>query len=1146
MGRGEQRESKRGSLRGWRRIALAWVLLCALATTAWAETPIPEFPGARGVAVAAVEDRFDALREFLDGFESKVGAEYTVCMVALSDPRDRPGRDYSDSAIAYVDDVFDAWAGRLDPKRHVLIVLAIENRGVAAHTGLDWVELGLERGQIKRVIDGSTFAQAARAGDYGEATIRLIRAIDRDLELRRGQIALLRSQLENRAEELRVQAKEIGLAADVIATRAVRRTHVETVGSVRARLPEYQAELESIGPTLDRGDFPTVRDTLTRLQAALLTELQLLGSVGQELDAIAAASRRYPARLAEVVGALDAFESEAAAASLENASVHDLRRSAAGSVAAAEAAHAEALPIRALDFLDAADRTVAQGRERLSQAIERRRFLEEELPLWLLGAAVLLLALILGILRWLHVSRRRVAEASIEEWTRKLTRGGTRLVALKDEHPYLFGRAAEEHEYTGETERVFEQMAERVDGLFLDYSAAMAQLERARANVARTAYFASKPLVQAQEQLTTDEVEVGRELLDDLSLFGPDALVHTISAAELMDRLGERYADTRKAVHEFEDCLTSTPERVRGLRRPLADLATALAALEDGGDPCPPLSERHSELVSRTDAARDGCATDPYGVAPTLPQLTDDVDTAKTSAQELVAARDAVVLAVEESLPAAEARIAALRKDEGLFVEEPGFEPAVTAHAIRGARGVVRKSVAEADADEARRVADDAQALADGLIRLVEATLTSREETPDRLDSVVTDLATLVARVPAAREHLAALRAVHADSALRPALDNIEEVEAAAADTRNAVVAAREHLSPDRQHYLAAAEIARRARAFVVAIADLLDEIAEKDAELAQARAAAERDAETAATNLARAREVLTAEHRIAPPDLDTELEECGRALDEVRAAMAAERPDWLVTATDAHAVAQWSAALAEQSENLRKTYEATLRALDHAANLDEEVGRLLAGSSEDRAHANRRHEQGRAALERARDARDAAVPEWYGVHASAEAAIDLFRESRGAAEHDFQLAAEARRSIRRAERAISSADRSYGEGVSADLSDAERLTRAAGAALRGREYEVAIDRARDAIREAEDAESEAVSEASRRLRARRRAARAAAAAAARRRSSSSSSFGSSSFGSSSFGGGSFSGGSSFGSSSGGSSFGSSSGGSSW
>ncbi|MHC4831706.1 MAG: TPM domain-containing protein, partial [Planctomycetota bacterium] len=142
-----------------------------------------------------MSDTFSSLRTFLKGYRSQSGASYRVCIVAYSDARNRQGRQYSGSTVGYVDQVFESWRPRLDPKHHVVIAIAIKNRGIAIHPGSLWAGLGFEMSSITQVIDRSAFGSYARSGDYASALRKLIEAVDLHL-------ALLANQERRRQEKL--------------------------------------------------------------------------------------------------------------------------------------------------------------------------------------------------------------------------------------------------------------------------------------------------------------------------------------------------------------------------------------------------------------------------------------------------------------------------------------------------------------------------------------------------------------------------------------------------------------------------------------------------------------------------------------------------------------------------------------------------------------------------------------------------------------------------------------------------------------------------------------------------------------------------------------------------------------------------------
>ncbi|MCP3959046.1 MAG: hypothetical protein GY719_14440 [bacterium] len=168
-------------------LAVGALLLASLASgEAGAQRwdPFPRLPGGEHLAVGEGLDSssYDNLRTCLRRFDSGAGASYYAAIVEVTSPDGSPSPNRSD-ATAYSDALHDAWrpGGRLDPETHVLMVLSLRNRAIALHPGTRWYAAGFQGDTITRTIDGSSFGDYARTGDYGLALCDLALAIDRRL-----------------------------------------------------------------------------------------------------------------------------------------------------------------------------------------------------------------------------------------------------------------------------------------------------------------------------------------------------------------------------------------------------------------------------------------------------------------------------------------------------------------------------------------------------------------------------------------------------------------------------------------------------------------------------------------------------------------------------------------------------------------------------------------------------------------------------------------------------------------------------------------------------------------------------------------------------------------------------------------------------
>ncbi|MCO5169921.1 MAG: hypothetical protein M9894_26585 [Planctomycetes bacterium] len=1119
-----------------RRLLLVAVLL-ALPAAARAQTAIPPFPADR-VAVAGTADAFDPLRAFLRDFRSAVGAEYHVCVVARSAPQ--PGPERSATAVEYVDRVWEAWVPQgLDPARGVVVLLALENRGVAVHPGSRWATLGFERGTITQVIDRSPFAQHARAGDHAGAVERLIQAIDLHLGLREADRAKTSQEAQRRLAEAR-----------------------DRLARARARVDGLPYEHGPAARELDRADAALRRAAAAQAAgdpagavAAAQEAVRRVEEALAEVDARERVRRDAPAALKGALAALARAEAEVAAAPVVGPGV-------AGRLAVARRDLDQAEQRLASDDPRGVDATIARAADQVAgaeaeqaRALAAHRFRTRTVPALAAGALGLLALAALALARWHRGRRRAAAEAEVARWEAALGQAASRLLALADEHPLVFGAEAPLERWTGQTAGAFRAAAERHDDLFVAFAAARDALDHARGLAAKAGPVGWGAFDAALRALTSDEVEVGTEAVDAVAhgrLFLPDRRPVRRRAGALLGDLEGAYGQVKALMDDLERTVAEAPARLEAVSAALAAVEELLGALE-----ARLLLPAHQEERGRLEAERarlhDLAPADPVGATPGVAALAEAVAALDARLARAGATLDGLDQALAR-LADDEARVAGLRRDDGLTLSEPGFEPEALGQATRDHADAARTALAAGDDDAAARAAARTDEVAKLLCALLEATLASRRDTPARLAAEVARREALEARLPERRARLDGLRAQHDDDALRPALDNAEEAQAALAQVAAALAEAGADLGPATQRYLAAAELVGRGAAVLDQVQALYDEVEHKAAALDRDRALAGQGL-LAADGLLRTVQGLLAEgDRFASAPLRAGFAGVVARLAAERQAHGAARPHWPRLRDAAFAVSSLAgevAARAGAEHAAWREVEALLPAV--RARVDAQA-RDLARCDEDRAPANAELARARAALDEA--ARAAAVDgaDWQAVLDLCRRADEGVEASRRLAAQDRALAQAAREAIARAHREQGSADRRLGHGVRVDLQGSAAALRRARDALAAHEYERALEAAVRAEGEAHDALRRAEAEARRRAweeaqererkeRARRdreRREREARAAAVRRATTSSTSFSSRSSSSS--------GGSSFRStSSGGSSVrGTSSGGSSW
>ena len=1131
--------------------------LLLAAAPAGAETPIPPYP-ADGVAVAGVEDRFGPLREALRRFQSQAGADYRVCVVAFSDPQDRRGRDHAGSAVDYVERVAEAWSKELDAARSLVIVLAIENRGIAVQPGSRWVRLGFEQAAVTQVIDTSPFAGYARAGDHVQALERLIEALDMHL-------ALL-VQREQRALE--------GAAARLRGARA-RMADLERAASgpdhaaARAALGEAQGHLARAANAVGNHAGFAAADELDRLEAALGRAQAAIDAARRREEELRRLRQAAPIQLRAARERAQVFRAQ-----LDQVHATGPDRVRLGSdLEQVEALLRDADALLRSEQLPAVVERAARAEDWLHRLEVRRQELERDhryrtrtLPLFYAGGTLLAGLLALAVLRLLRRAEVQAAERLIAGWRRKLQLAAPRLLQLEDEHPLLFGTPELSKKLQGETAARFRGVGEASDDLFLHYAAAQERLLEAEQALARTPRFGWGPARRAAALLTATPVEVGKARSEGTRLFLPETREVTRSPGELLEHLDQAWSAARTQVAELEALLQRVPVRLSAAQEAHAERVARLGALvSEGLDPTA-WDALLAALGERVAQQRREAERDPAKVDAALGAVEADLSEA---GERLARAGRALELAVRTAglLDEEQARVARERA-QGVALLEPGFEPEAF---LQAARAELLEARQAADAAEDQRALTHAEKAADtaaGLTARVEDSLAARAAAPGWIAELRQLGAQLLGMLPGRRERLVELRRAHDDDALRPALDNAEEAEVALAFVVRCLDEAQAGCASQR--FLACAELVGRARVVLTQVQALYAEVEEKAGQLERARQAAEAARAQAASLEAQIEQLLaTGDHFLTAATL-SEVQSLRSQLAAELGLQGSARPHWLARQAASELLRQEAARVHERVQAEHLAHQQAERESRRAWEEAKALQRWLSEQTDDRPLANQRAKEGLARLNGARELSQGARPDWIEVLALVQAGAALLSASRRMAEEDRSLAQAARQAVAHAQSELSGADRSYGHGVVAQLGTARGALQRARAALSSQGYEEAAREALEAQSLAERATRSAAAEASRKAaeeeRRRREAAeaarrRAAAARSAFSVSSSSSSSSGLSFGSSrsssssssssrgSSGGSSFgrsAGGSSFGRSAGGSSFGRSAGGSSW
>jgi len=165
------------------------VLSMGSAALAQEKTPFPPLSDQR-VYVAGVPDRYDGLAGQIKRLERSSPQTYYVVVVKST------GRGQS-ATFQYAEDLFDAWQSQaskrgrsFDAERSVVIVVALDNRQVALHSGAALRNrFGLHAATVERELIPAAFIPLAKDEKYPEAIASLLDATNNWIAARDSQTA---------------------------------------------------------------------------------------------------------------------------------------------------------------------------------------------------------------------------------------------------------------------------------------------------------------------------------------------------------------------------------------------------------------------------------------------------------------------------------------------------------------------------------------------------------------------------------------------------------------------------------------------------------------------------------------------------------------------------------------------------------------------------------------------------------------------------------------------------------------------------------------------------------------------------------------------------------------------------------------------
>jgi hypothetical protein len=1080
--------------RAWLASVVVVVGVLLVAPRALAASPIPAFPKDGTVAVQDVPDSFAKLRRFLAEYRSPIGAKYHVAVVAYTDPLNRKGPGFGDESGEYLGRLVEKWRVSADTENAVIILLGLNNSDVRIHPFSRWARLGWRDYQVVKTLESSQFSSFARASDYESALRALVGAIDaelsrrlRDQENQEQRIRELVTQTQAKSWEYEALAKQ--WQYDSPRSRQLHERSVAGVASAQSALEagELRKALELAQAAASdaeeaarlfaelRASELSSRDRLQGLRTYVAALEQSLVGADFDVTRVRSALKDATAELDEVDRLLREHQPQEAPARLSRAAV---------SINVAEDRITSAKAARD-----------AQARERERQAREKERQARARVLFTWLGVALLGVILLswLFVKRWRSAYRGRAARELIQQWETLLGRLADNLVKFEDEHALTLSQPGLMERFDETSTGPVLELAREVDNLYLSFEVAQRVLSAAKEELTRGGpllWLRERPYERAIELLTVRQIVMRSEDLTQHKPYLPQRAEVQLQPQQLLAGMQASWERALHLMEKLEVQLGAAWEKLDQLEQELGELETLELRLVELGTPSSPRDEI-TKLGRKVQAARERMRSDPQGAVEEATRLVQSLSAVRKKTEYLV--RVAAYVGKEVGEIRAEARAAVERLRAGGFtVEEPGFEPdAMLAHIDKRHAAAV-KALKQGKTEAAEKRADEALESAWKLLELCERLGRSRQESLGRLAEAEERCRALRERTPERRERIRGLRRAHADSALQPALDNVEEASGALEQVARYLTEARACVTPQARRYLAVDELLSRASEQLDAVDALFQEIETKAEDLALARQEAEK--ELLAAWPFEDLQALLVDAPTANVETRAVYAEAKRVLSELRSAAKAERPDWLALRERVTALRGKTAATVERALAEYDAYQKAHKLQQElAAQRESAVKQLGSGGAE--------FEPSRVVLQMASAEFDETVAltkgpdvSWTRTLGALEQIAQRFESvSRPPAEKEPTRAERARKALAAADAALRHANRVYGAGVIAELNEARRCLAKALEGIAIRDYAAVFKAAEEVQLEVRKAINGANAEVARRERERQeRAARAA------------------------------------------------------
>ena len=1159
------------------RILLGLALWAASIGITWGQSPYPAFTG-KSVRVSETLDVYDAVREEIAKIETNSPQHYYVVVVKNAGSGSNATPNYADNLYARWRDEAPRKGLTLDTARSVLIVLALENRGLAVVPG---AELQSRYGFMGQMIDQQLvqphFVPYARAQDYAGGLVKLIQEIDNWLAAREQSIQTQNAQAVARLAETKKNAQATAetakaLLASVQLELASKKAEGFTVDSYTSAVDKSSALLTELNPLLQSKPEQA-------LQLALEAQRQLQ-QTGDELKQLAALQTQAQTKLQEVSQQQQKLEESMKAQRLAGFALGQFPGRAGGVLQELEKTRSlvKSNPRQALADLEKISKQItelqeyvektpqfqAQWKKQLADLQQQHQEVQAKLKAAQASGPALAeqqqalqnieqklqqfsqttdyngaMTGMNGLGTQLATQRASIESArSAYQFTHRtlpFSLLAIFLVALSAVGGWITWRFKQlKQKATAEFEKLqadLVKLLEDLDALkhrhqYLPYTdqdfkepmvgdtLALYQEVNQRLDSLRQQWLAAMD-VQTQAEGQLSLVKFPRTA----ALVEVRTLIAQAPGLPDAPKVPKHCSDS---LDRLENAHETAQEQLQTCEKLCETLRDQLTQLADASLDTAPYDPPLQHGLARLEEARQHLTPDPIGTQHFLADTHTELKKLHEWTTQVIKLREET-LAVEAELNKAQQAVAEQR-ESGLKLEEEGGNPNSALARGRKELASALSALQRGQVDVSKQHLQKVQQAAQEAHELIALVLSTRKDCETNLPLRQAEATRLHEAVPPAEEAQRELQQSFARESWLDLAENLPQVRHLLQQMDDTLHAAESCVQPEVQQYLQAAEVLHRLEQVQLQTHHGIAALALRLKELRELRQRSQNRKSEIEEQRGKVEEYYQRHAKVIRSVTRPSLKSALATLEQSQKSQQNAQPHWPGIWEQLQAAAQAFKVAQDQAEQDVRSHEELQKQLDAAQRHMRQVGDLLRNNSADRPRANQQYRNSQTTIEQlARDV-TAADADWPRLLSKLQQAQQDLTLAEQWAKADIQLAAQAADALASAQRQLQQASSYYSLGISPNVGGLDTQLSSAKRLLSTQAYEQVIEHARTVETSARAAYDDAVRQVERKqremdaARRQREAALAAAAIAAtsHRSSSHGSSMGLSGFGSSS------------------------------